>query len=62
MADNNSVNKIPEKLLNEIASSIHSVKGWGSVEIFIQNNVVTQITEKSIKKPKIDTVADSVTY
>jgi hypothetical protein len=31
--------------------SIQNVKGWGSVEIFIQDYNVTQITEKNIKKP-----------
>lgn len=30
--------------------SLKSVKGWGSVEIFVQNYQVTQITEKNIKK------------
>jgi hypothetical protein len=55
MADNSySTRKISEKLLNEIVESVQSVKGWGSIEIFIQNNIVTQITEKNIKKPKVD--------
>jgi hypothetical protein len=51
MSDNYSTKDISEKLKDEIISSIQSVKGWGSVEIFIQDFSVSQITEKSIKKP-----------
>ena len=51
MSDNYSTKEISEKLKDEVLSSIQSVKGGGSVEIFIQDYNVTQITEKSIKKP-----------
>jgi hypothetical protein len=50
MSDNYSTKDISEKLKEEVISSIQSVKGWGSVEVFIQDFKVTQITEKNIKK------------
>jgi hypothetical protein len=43
--------KVSRQLLDEIITSMQSVRGWGSIEIFIQNYTVTQITEKNIKKP-----------
>jgi hypothetical protein len=52
MADQDlATGKVSKRLLDEIITSIQSVKGWGSIEIFIQNNIITQITEKNIKKP-----------
>jgi hypothetical protein len=35
------------KQIMQAISNIH----WGSVEIFIQNNKVVQITERNIRKP-----------
>jgi hypothetical protein len=49
--------KISKAVLEEIVSSLESIKGWGTVEICIQNYKVTQITEKNIKKPMFDTTA-----
>ncbi|MBI3984727.1 MAG: DUF2292 domain-containing protein [Candidatus Levybacteria bacterium] len=51
MANQYSTKNLSDKLKQEVLSSIQSVKGWGSVEIFIQDFKVTQITEKNIKKP-----------
>lgn len=51
MGNKYSTKEISEKLKEEVLSSIKSVRGWGSVEIFIQDFKVTQITEKNIKKP-----------
>lgn len=45
-----SIKKISEKLVSEIKSALKSVKSFGSVEIYIQNGVVTQITVRNIKK------------
>jgi len=53
MADKYSTKDMSDKLKEEVFSSIQSVKGWGSVEIFIQDFKVTQITEKNIKKPEL---------
>lgn len=45
-----STKKISNILLEEIKSSLKSVTSYGSVEIFVQDNVVTQITVRNIKK------------
>jgi len=45
-----TVDKISEKLMLEIADSLQKVKGYGSVEIYVQAGVVTQITTRNIKK------------
>lgn len=50
MANKYSTKEISERLKEEVLSSIQNVRGWGSVEIFIQDFRVTQITEKNIKK------------
>lgn len=42
--------KIPQRLLTEIAKALAHIQGWGSVEIFIQDYKITQITERNIKK------------
>ncbi len=45
-----STKDISKQLLEELVQSLQNIRGWGSVEIFIQNYSVTQITEKNIKK------------
>jgi len=40
----------PDPILIEIDQLIRQVEGFGSVEIYVQNNVVTQITMRKIKK------------
>lgn len=42
--------QISEKLICEIKEAIQNVKGYGSVEIYIQNSEVTQITVRNIRK------------
>ena len=37
-------------LTDEIIRSIDKTQGWGSVEIFVQDGQVTQVTCRSIKK------------
>lgn len=51
MSSKYSTKNISTNLIKQILESVQSVKGWGSVEIYIQNNEITQITEKSILKP-----------
>lgn len=50
--------QVSDKVLKEIMQSLHHIDGWGSVEIFIQNNKVTQITEKNISKKNNLTVIE----
>jgi len=40
----------PVPILEEIIQSIKQVDGFGSVEIYVQDHVVTQITLRKIKK------------
>lgn len=49
-----STKRITNDLLEEIKQALKNVKGWGSVEIYVQNGKVTQITERSIKKTNHD--------
>ena len=39
-----------EALVEEIVSALNSLGGWGSLEIFVQNHKVTQITKRAIEK------------
>jgi hypothetical protein len=45
-----STNEASTELLAEIADALKNIRGWGSVEIFVQNNKVVQIVERNIKK------------
>lgn len=45
--------QIPAHLLSEIKSALQSVK-YGSIEIFVQNQVITQITVRNIHKTSVD--------
>ena len=48
--DEFSTAKISETLIYEIKDAIKSVKSYGSIEIYVQDGVVTQITIRNIKK------------
>jgi hypothetical protein len=37
-------------LLEDIQDALKNIRGWGSIEIFVQRGRVTQITERNIKK------------
>jgi hypothetical protein len=45
-----STKKISATLMAEIKKAVKSVKSYGSIEIYVQDNVVTQITVRNIKK------------
>jgi hypothetical protein len=50
-----STKKISKTLLHEVRNALQSVSSYGSVEIYVQDSVVTQITVRNIKKTnKID--------
>ena len=44
-----STKSVNTDLLEEIKQAITNIR-WGSVEIFIQDSLVVQITERNIKK------------
>lgn len=51
MNNDYSTKRISKKMLSELVTSIKNIQGWGTVEIVIQDHLVTQITEKNIRKP-----------
>lgn len=42
--------RISQKLIEEIKKALKSVPSYGSIEIYVQNGAVTQITVRNIKK------------
>ncbi len=45
-----STKRINENLIKEIVEALKNIKGWGSVEIIVQDFKVVQMTERNIKK------------
>jgi hypothetical protein len=45
-----STKNVNEELLKEIVEALKNIRGWGSVEIFVQDFKVVQIVERNIKK------------
>jgi len=45
-----STKKITQQLIDEIKTALKSIDSYGSVEVYIQDSVVTQITVRNIKK------------
>lgn len=52
-------NNFSEKLMEEIKDELERI-GFGSLEIYVQNNKVTQITVRNIKKTNVDISDQSV--
>lgn len=48
--NNYSTKRISEELMKEIIEALKNIRGWGSVEIMVQDHKVVQITERNIKK------------
>lgn len=49
MSDHYSTRKISDRLIEEIVSALENLD-YGSVELYVQNSAVTQITTRHIKK------------
>ncbi len=45
-----STKKITDSLLEEIKLALKNIRGYGSIEIYVQDYRVVQITERNIKK------------
>lgn len=45
-----STKHISHQLTQEVLEAIQNIRGWGSVEIQVQDYKVVQITERNIKK------------
>jgi len=42
--------KVNSQLIEDLSQALKELRGWGSVEIYVQNGKVTQITKRAIKK------------
>ena len=45
-----STKLVKQELMEEIKEALKNIRGWGSVEIYVQDFKVVQITERNIKK------------
>lgn len=45
-----STKQVSSDLVGEVVDALKNIRGWGSVEIFVQDYRVVQITERNIKK------------
>lgn len=45
-----STKRVSQTLIDEIKQALKSVRSFGSVEMYVQDGVVTQITVRNIKK------------
>jgi hypothetical protein len=48
--NNYSTKNVDKRLVEEIVMALKNIRGWGSVEIFVQDYKVVQIIERNIKK------------
>lgn len=48
------IKKIAPGLIDELAHALEMVKAFGSIELYVQDSKVTQITVRNIKKTKVD--------
>lgn len=54
-----------DELLIEIRQALKNIKGWGSLELYVQDGKVVQITERNIKKtnhPLVDISINKSVY
>jgi len=56
-----STKQISNKLIQEILEALQNIRGWGSVEIQVQDFKVVQITERNIKKTASKDTTEYVT-
>ncbi|HET7098827.1 MAG TPA: DUF2292 domain-containing protein [Patescibacteria group bacterium] len=54
MNDSYSTKNISPLLIDELKHAIKSVTSYGSIEIFVQNGRVTQISTRHIKKTVLE--------
>ena len=45
-----STKQVSNALISEIVNALKKVDSYGSIELYVQNNQVTQITTRNIKK------------
>jgi hypothetical protein len=42
--------KVSKQLIDDLIQALRDLGGWGSLEVYVQNGKVTQITKRAIKK------------
>ncbi len=59
-----STRRISDNLIEEIKLALKNIRGWGSIEIYVQNYKITQITERNIRKTShvLDKSSDDKTH
>ncbi len=55
-----SSKQVSSKLVEEITEALKNIRGWGSVEIFVQDYKVVQIVERNIKKTYNDPIGSNI--
>ena len=55
-----STKNVDKRLVEEIVMALKNIRGWGSVEIFVQDSKVVQIVERNIKKTQSSGISISV--
>ncbi len=55
---NYSTREVSQELIAEIVEALTNIRGWGSIEIYVQNNEVVQITERNIRKTSASSSKD----
>lgn len=58
--NNYSTKNVDKSLVEEIVMALKNIRGWGSVEIFVQDFKVVQIIERNIKKTQSNGVSIQV--
>jgi hypothetical protein len=58
--NNYSTQNVDKRLVEEIVMALKNIRGWGSVEIFVQDYKVVQIIERNIKKTQNNGTSMSV--
>ena len=48
-----STQHVSQALVDEVVHALKTVNTYGSIEIYVQNSVVTQITVRNIKKTRV---------
>lgn len=46
--------KLSSSLITELEVALQMVKAYGSIEIYVQDSKVTQITVRNIRKTRVD--------
>jgi len=53
-----STRNVSKQLVDEIIEALTNIRGWGSVEIYVQDSKVVQITERNIRKTSSNIAKD----